>query len=115
MTDSPLRPAVVLVADRTLSADYRILFEGMFATMQTTHVPEVLHAPVPGAGHADGPVRTGTAVPLGLRRVESALLKYTSLTEEDVVCTTPERLPDLIGPVGQDRRRSAPATRWAWA
>ena len=93
----PLRPKIILVADRTLSANYSIIFEGMFGTMQTTYVPEFImktlmapKMPVDSEGRA-------VAVPLGLRRVEATLLAEANLTTDSLVCATPETLPSLIG------------------
>jgi radical SAM superfamily enzyme len=98
MSEKRLQPTILLAADRTLAARYRVLFEGIFATMQTTQVPEMAmrHFVAP-AVKTDIHGRAHTA-PLGLRRIEASLIDTLQLQPDDVVCTSPDKIESLIGP-----------------
>jgi len=86
---------VVLSADRTQFADYRTLLDGMVSAGQTSSTPlalveTLLAPPVPSSG-----VRAVRA-PLGLRRVEAALLA-SGFSRDDVAVVTPEKLDRAVG------------------
>jgi radical SAM superfamily enzyme YgiQ (UPF0313 family) len=88
----------VLVADRTLSSDYRILLEGMLGTMQTTRTPRLLmRALLARALRVDAAGRAERA-PLGIRRIEASLIASGVVPPDGVVCTTPEGIGRLLGP-----------------
>ncbi|NLO07277.1 MAG: hypothetical protein GX131_15725 [candidate division WS1 bacterium] len=82
---------VVLTADRTLMADHRTLFGGMIAASQTTTTPRPL------MDHLLAPRSRLSVAPLGLRRVEAALL-CDGFSDGDVAVVEPERLAEVIGP-----------------
>ena len=88
---------VVLTADRTLMANHRLLFDGMLAASQTTTAPAWLTGWLVMPWTPKSGLRAAVA-PLGLRRIEASLLTETGLKTENVVCTTPEALPSLLGP-----------------
>lgn len=87
---------VVLTADRTLVAEYQLLFDGMLAASQTTTAPPALLGPIlmprpRGAGERS------PLAPLGLRRIEAALVAG-GLPAEDVAVVDPDALDGAIGP-----------------
>jgi len=87
---------IVLSADRTLMANYPTLLEGMAGAAQATATPlpvmdGLLARRVPTVG-----VRAAQA-PLGLRRIEAALLE-AGFDPDDIAVVPPEKLPRAVGP-----------------
>lgn len=87
---------VVLTADRILTADHRLLLDGMAAASLTTTTPrwlfDQLMAPQPA-----GTRRRALVAPLGLRRVEAALLAG-GFAAEAVAVVAEAYLAAAIGP-----------------
>ena len=87
---------IILTADRTLFAGYRILFEGMVSASQTSRTPSlVMKTLLAPAARRDG-LRAFQA-PLGLRRIESALVR-AGFQQSDVAIVDPASLKRAIGP-----------------
>ena len=87
---------IVLTADRSLMARYDLLFDGMLAASLTTSTPPSLLAPLlmPAARSVDG---RAPFAPLGLRRIEAALLAG-GFTPDEVAVVGEADLPRAIGP-----------------
>lgn len=82
---------VVLTADRTLTAGYRLLFDGMLAACQTSAIPPAaLAGLLLPRGH-------GRVAPMGLRRIEAALLRG-GFDETEVQFAEDAALAGAIGP-----------------
>jgi radical SAM superfamily enzyme YgiQ (UPF0313 family) len=86
---------IVLTADRTLTADYRLLFDGMLAASQTTTAPPAIFGPLL-MPHRSGTGLRAAVAPLGLRRIEAALLAG-GFTPEEVVVVNEDQLGQAIG------------------
>ena len=87
---------IVLTADRTLIADYRILFDGMIVAGLTTATPRLLMEKMlmPRAKEINGRAQVA---PLGLRRIEAAL-RLGGFSAGEVAVVTPESVGAAIGP-----------------
>lgn len=96
MTALPTRGfPIVLTSDRTLTAAYPTLFDGMMAASQTTSTPRFLMNTLllPGARPRESRARFA---PLGLRRIEAALLR-DGFHRDQLTVATFEQLPEAIG------------------
>ena len=87
---------VVLTADRSLTAGYRLLFDGILAASQTTITPYPLFRLLLMPRSASVGVRARLA-PLGLRRIEAAL-RSAGFAQDDVVVADERHLREAIGP-----------------
>ena len=87
---------VVLTADRTLMADFRLLFDGILAATQTTTMPApIVRMVLLPRARSEG-VRAKVA-PLGLRRIEAALVNG-GFSREEVAVVDEDHLSGAIGP-----------------
>lgn len=86
---------IVLTADRTLTAAYRLLFDGMLAASQTTTAPPSVFGPLL-MPRANGLGVRAVFAPLGLRRVEASLLA-DGFTADDVAVVADDQLEQAIG------------------
>jgi radical SAM superfamily enzyme YgiQ (UPF0313 family) len=93
---TPPGSPLVLTADRTLMARYRTLLDGMMAASQTTTTPSPLlhHLLAPAAPHPGGQC---LVAPLGLRRVEAALVAGGAAVGE-IVVVDERHLREVMGP-----------------
>lgn len=93
----PLSPGypIVLTADRTLMARYQLLFDGMLAASQTSTAPPALLGGLlmPRARSING---RAPFAPLGLRRIEAALLDG-GFTADQVAVVDETGLAGAIG------------------
>ncbi|MDP6108203.1 MAG: hypothetical protein QGI33_07200, partial [Candidatus Brocadiia bacterium] len=87
---------IVLTADRTLMADYRMLFDGMVGASQTTRTPRFLMKRLLAPPARSAGLRAVQA-PLGLRRVEAALVS-DGWSPDEVAVVRPEDLGRAVGP-----------------
>jgi radical SAM superfamily enzyme YgiQ (UPF0313 family) len=88
--------SIVLTADRTLTADYALLFDGMLAASQTTTAPPALFSRLLMPHRGSRQLRARIA-PLGLRRIEAALLA-DGLSPRQVAVVDEDHLAQAIGP-----------------
>lgn len=85
---------IVLTADRTLTARYQLLFDGMVAASATTSTPGFLvRYLTPRARSIDG---RAARAPLGLRRIEGALLR-SGVPANDLAVVEEAYLGSAIG------------------
>jgi hypothetical protein len=86
--------SIVLTADRTLMARYNVLLDGMLAASQTTATPGFVieNLLLPRAKHT---AAGASVAPLGLRRIESALIEGGL---DDLIVVDDAHLADVIGP-----------------